>query len=158
MSDPWMPTATRMSKCCGRSAGTPSIFSKYDRSRVLKPKLNRGQLQNGKQSKIGAQVVVEVTIVDDSRIKERRVLLDDLVRLFRDHWCWSTVLWVYLERVRFGPSKGILLTITIEIMNDLREALLRFFMQVRNSDTSSKDRVIGVFCRQIRSCFRGQIL
>ena len=38
MSSLWMPTATRMSMCCGRSAISPLILSKYERSRVLNPK------------------------------------------------------------------------------------------------------------------------
>lgn len=61
--------------------------------------------------------------------------------------------------VRVDSSKqGILSTITVKIMNDLGEAFLRLLMQVRNSDTSSKNRVIGVFRRQIRSGLRGQVL
>ena len=38
MSAPCIPTATRISICCGRSAMLPSIFKRYDFSRVLKPK------------------------------------------------------------------------------------------------------------------------
>lgn len=38
MSSPWMPTDTRMSMCDGRSAILPCTLSRYDRSRVLKPK------------------------------------------------------------------------------------------------------------------------
>ena len=34
----WMPIATRISICCGRSATLPCIRSRYDFSRVLKPK------------------------------------------------------------------------------------------------------------------------
>ena len=34
MSSLWMPTATRMSMCCGRSTTRPFTRSRYDRSRV----------------------------------------------------------------------------------------------------------------------------
>jgi len=34
----WMPTATRMSMCCGRSAILSSVLSRYERSSVLNPK------------------------------------------------------------------------------------------------------------------------
>ncbi len=37
-SSSWMPTATRMSMCCGRSAILPFRRSRYERSSVLKPK------------------------------------------------------------------------------------------------------------------------
>ena len=56
-------------------------------------------------SRRNTQVVVEVAIVDDGRIEDRCILLDDLVRLLGDHRCISTVLGVYLEMVRLGPSK-----------------------------------------------------
>ena len=38
MSRLWMPSATRMSMCCGRSTTLPCILSRYERSSVLKPK------------------------------------------------------------------------------------------------------------------------
>jgi hypothetical protein len=38
MSVPWMPTDTRISMCCGRSATLPLILRRYERSSVLKPK------------------------------------------------------------------------------------------------------------------------
>ena len=38
MSSLWMPTATRINICWGRSAIWPSIFKRYERSRVLNPK------------------------------------------------------------------------------------------------------------------------
>jgi hypothetical protein len=38
MSVLWMPRATRMSMCCGRSTTLPFILSRYERSSVLKPK------------------------------------------------------------------------------------------------------------------------
>lgn len=51
------------------------------------------------------QVVVEVTIVDDGRVEESRVLLDDFVRLLGDHRCFFTVLGVDLEMVRLDSNK-----------------------------------------------------
>ena len=38
ISSLWIPTATRMIMCCGRSAIFPFIFRRYERSSVLKPK------------------------------------------------------------------------------------------------------------------------
>ena len=43
-------------------------------------------------------------------------------------------------------------------MDDLGEVFFGLLMQVRNGNTSSENRVVRVFRRQIRSSLRGQVL
>ena len=76
-----------------------------------------GKYLHGLETKV---VVVEVSVVNDSRIELLCISHDDLISLLGDHRTWLIVL---------GIDVGV------EIINDLRELLLGLFVQVRNGNT-----------------------
>ena len=54
------------------------------------------------------------------------------------------------------PSKER--TIVIQIFDDMREVLLRLFVEIGHGNTSGEDSIVGMFCRQISSCLGGEVL
>ncbi len=102
-------------------------------------------------------VVMEVAVVDDSRIERFRVFLHYLVCLLRDHARRTSVLGVDCFTVVENTSHLALLTrvltIMIQIVDDLGEVLLRFFVQVGDGDTRREDCVVRVLRREIRRGF-----
>lgn len=147
--------------CCGLSAVRPLILRRYERSRVLKPKLPR-VVSTGtcEVDESHLQVVAEVTVVDDSRVKLLCVGHDNLVDVLSDHACSLAVLWVDCRHVSqsFYHSPIIVRTIFIQIFDHGGKVLLRLLVEIRNSDTSSEDRVIGMFGGEVRSGLSGEVL
>src|SRR5579862_3793011 len=121
MSLPWIPTETRMSICWGRSATLPLMRRRYERFRQIK------EIDNYLHGLKTEVVVVEVSIVDDRRVKFLGISHDGVICLFGDHRTWLIV---------FGIDVGE------EIVDYLGELLLGLLMQVRhrNPEVSAEKR------------------
>lgn len=116
----------------------------------MKPKLSVVQQVMRSQGIGGSLVVMEITIIDDGGVECFRVFLYYVVGFFRDHTSWASVLGVYWHAdERDSPPLSGSLTIMVQIVDDLGEVLLRFFVQVGDSDACCEDRVIRMLGRQI---------
>lgn len=70
---------------------------------------------------------MEVTLVDDGRVKLLFVLHDRVVYILGDHGAVSVVLRINIVK---------------EVFDDLTERLSRLFMEVRNSNASCKNGIV----------------
>lgn len=145
---PWMPTATRMIMCCGRSAMRPSMRRRYERSRVLKPNWEgvRGvsRARHALLATFATYIVVlEIPVIDDGAIERLLVGHDGLVRLGADHGR-------ILARLGVDPR--------VQVLDDLAKHLFRLLVQVGDGDPRREDRIVGVLGREVRRGLGGEVL
>ena len=76
------------------------ILRRYDRSRVLKPKLRRIQEKDGQHVGDNLLVIVKVAVVDNGGVKSLSVVHHDLIDLLGDHPSRLAILWVDYIAVR----------------------------------------------------------
>ena len=88
-------------------------------------------------------IVVEVSVVDDLRIEEFRIITDDLNNVV----CYEG-----------GVLTGDGVDIDVEVFHRLRKGLLGSFVEVRYCDSACQARVVGVRYGVGRCHFRGEVV
>jgi len=82
-----------------------------------------------KATKYAQELVVVVPVVDNSAIQLILVLHDDLIDVVGNHG---------------GILVGLGVLVLVQVRDDVRKGLLRLLVQVRDGDTGSENRIVGM--------------